>query len=179
MEALAEQAGAPVRTIRFYIAEGLLPGPGGRGKATLYGEEHALRLRLIRQLVAQRVPLAEIREQVSRLSLEEVRALLVERGRAEQLLRAARAVSPRDYVATLLSTAQAARHQAPAEPARAQSALAPEAALPRLAHPGTWRRWELAPGVELHVRADLAERHGGAIERLLHTAAKLFSRMGF
>src|SRR5690242_10862011 len=50
IEELAEQVGTPVRTIRFYIAEGLLSGPGTRGKAASYSGEHLLRLRLIRRL---------------------------------------------------------------------------------------------------------------------------------
>ena len=50
IEELADLVGVPVRTVRYYIAEGLLPGPGTRGKGTVYGEEHLLRLRLIRLL---------------------------------------------------------------------------------------------------------------------------------
>ena len=73
----------PVRTIRFCfsIAQGLLPGPQGRGKAAAYREEHLLRLQLIRRLSEQRVPLAEIRARVAPLALEEVRALLGEEER--------------------------------------------------------------------------------------------------
>ena len=40
IEELAERAETSVRTIRFYIAEGLLPGPGARGKAASYSGEH-------------------------------------------------------------------------------------------------------------------------------------------
>ena len=69
VEELADLVGVPVRTIRYYITEGLLPGPGTRGKGTVYTEEHLLRLRLIRLLADQRVPLAQIREQVAALSL--------------------------------------------------------------------------------------------------------------
>jgi hypothetical protein len=32
------------------------------------------------------------------------------------------------------------------------------------------QRWELAPGVDLYVRADAARRHARLIERLLQTA---------
>ena len=31
----------------------------------------------------------------------------------------------------------------------------------------TWYRYELVPGVELHVRADAQERHRGLVEHLL------------
>jgi DNA-binding transcriptional MerR regulator len=49
-EELAEQAGVPLRTVRFCIANGLLPRAGDRGHGALYGQEHLLRLRLIHRL---------------------------------------------------------------------------------------------------------------------------------
>src|SRR5436190_19922923 len=76
IEELAERAGVRVRTVRFYIAEGLLPGPGARGRAAAYGEEHLLRLRLIRRLAERHVPLAELRGLLSSLPLDQVRALM-------------------------------------------------------------------------------------------------------
>ena len=44
IEQLAERVGVTVRTVRFYISDGLLPGPEGRGKAASHGDEHLLRL---------------------------------------------------------------------------------------------------------------------------------------
>ncbi|MCL4562693.1 MAG: MerR family transcriptional regulator, partial [Chloroflexi bacterium] len=49
---LARRAGVSVRTIRYYIEEGLLPPPGNLGRYSLYGEEYLDRLELIRQLKA-------------------------------------------------------------------------------------------------------------------------------
>src|ERR1700749_2322863 len=78
IEELAERVGVPVRTVRFYITEGLVPGPEGRGKAATYGEDQLLRLRLVRRLSDRRVPLVEIRAILAPLSLDEVRTLLGE-----------------------------------------------------------------------------------------------------
>src|SRR3954464_11640452 len=50
IEELARRADVPVRTVRFYIAERLLPGPGARGRDAVYSEEHLLRLLLVRRL---------------------------------------------------------------------------------------------------------------------------------
>lgn len=61
IDELAEQVGVSIRTIRYYISEGLLPGPESRGKSAQYGMEHLVRLRLIRQLVDERLPLRDIR----------------------------------------------------------------------------------------------------------------------
>lgn len=178
IEELAERVGTPVRTIRFYIAEGLLPGPGTRGKAASYSGEHLLRLRLIRRLSEQRVPLAEMRELLSRLSLEEEQALLnEEEERAVQRERAAQAPSPKEYLGALLQQAQAARQPAaspPPAPAISAPASAERYHRPVNALPSqptdVWQRWELAPGVELYVKVDVADQQRKLIERLLWAA---------
>ncbi|HEU5199564.1 MAG TPA: MerR family transcriptional regulator [Ktedonobacterales bacterium] len=178
LEELAERVGTPVRTIRFYIAEGLLSGPGTRGKAASYSGEHLLRLRLIRRLSEQRVPLAEMRELLSRLSPEEEQALLAEEDeRAIQRERAAQAPSPKEYLGALLQQAQAARQPAaspPPAPAAPSSASVERYPRPVNALPsqpaGVWQRWELAPGVELHVKEDVADQQRALIERLLWAA---------
>jgi DNA-binding transcriptional MerR regulator len=57
---LSERAGVPPRTIRFYIAQGLLPGPVGAGRAAAYGKAHSQQLEQIKALQAKGMPLAEI-----------------------------------------------------------------------------------------------------------------------
>jgi DNA-binding transcriptional MerR regulator len=57
---LAEQAGVPARTVRYYIARGLLDGPQKAGRAASYGEEHVERLRKIQRLQSEGRTLVEI-----------------------------------------------------------------------------------------------------------------------
>ena len=45
---LAAKAGLPGRTIRFYIAKGLLPGPVKAGRGATYGKAHLETLRSIK-----------------------------------------------------------------------------------------------------------------------------------
>lgn len=179
VEELAELGQVTVRTVRFYIAEGLLPGPGSRGKAATYGEDHLLRLRLIRRMSERRVPLAEMRDLLDRLSLDEARALLAEEDKqAAVLQQAEQAPSPKEYVAELLNQARAARHQSTAEPRAPYSPsppAIPQSPKPMLSGPSqqrveVWQRWELAPGVELHVRADVVDTVQALIERLMRAA---------
>jgi DNA-binding transcriptional MerR regulator len=61
VEALAGAAGLPVDTIRFYQARGLLPSPRRVGRKAVYDESHLERLRRIRSLLAEGVPLALIK----------------------------------------------------------------------------------------------------------------------
>jgi DNA-binding transcriptional MerR regulator len=47
---LSELTGFPLRTIRYYVQEGLLDPPAGRGRGGFYFDSHLERLRLIRSL---------------------------------------------------------------------------------------------------------------------------------
>jgi DNA-binding transcriptional MerR regulator len=71
-------ADVPVRTIRYYLAQGLIPGPGREGPGTRYPVAVLHRLRLIRQLQREHLPLAEIRKRLVPLTDEEVEALAVD-----------------------------------------------------------------------------------------------------
>ncbi len=57
---LAQASGCPPRTIRYYIARGLVPPPRKAGPAAHYGEEHLQRLRQIQTWQAEGLTLAEI-----------------------------------------------------------------------------------------------------------------------
>jgi DNA-binding transcriptional MerR regulator len=213
IEDLADQVGVSVRTVRYYIGQGLLAGPGTRGRAAAYGEEHLARLRLIRRLSEQHVPLAEQRRRLEGLSLAEVQGLLGDEERRErELKRAEGARSPREYVAGLLARARAGRDEQPLAPERAQpvgatkprmsessieakprgvlapvspspaparfrkataaleAAGAPESTGTRSPVAEDWQKWQLAPGIELHVRKDVVRDHSRLVERLLETA---------
>lgn len=61
---LADAAGVTPRTVRYYIAQGLLPSPGRLGPHTRYGPEYLDRLRLIRRLQEEHLPLSEIRRRL-------------------------------------------------------------------------------------------------------------------
>src|SRR4051812_25973145 len=72
---LARLAEVTPRTIRYYVAQGLLPSPEAAGPATRYGEGHLARLRLIKRLQRDHLPLSEIRGRIERLGDEEVRLM--------------------------------------------------------------------------------------------------------
>jgi DNA-binding transcriptional MerR regulator len=57
---LAEHSGIPARTIRFYIARGLLDGPTKAGRAAAYTQDHLSRLDRIKSLQTEGRTLAEI-----------------------------------------------------------------------------------------------------------------------
>ena len=172
IEELAEQAQVSPRTVRYYIGEGLMPGPGARGKSASYGGDHLTRLLLIRRLLEQGMPLAEVKRVTGALSPDDVRGLLREEDqRAATLERAAEAPSPREYVSELLRQAQARRQQTGLV-SRTPSGSAPKktTATPFGGPPSAstaWERIEIAPGIELQIRADVAARYRKILDRFI------------
>jgi DNA-binding transcriptional MerR regulator len=73
---LARLVGVNVRTIRYYLGQGLIPAPGASGPGAHYGEGHLDRLRLIKRLQQQHLPLAEIRMQLAAMGDLEVAEVL-------------------------------------------------------------------------------------------------------
>ncbi|WP_338871112.1 MerR family transcriptional regulator [Myxococcus stipitatus] len=143
---LAEEAGVSPRTVRYYVQRGLLSAPNFRGPDTAYGEEHFIRLKAIRVLQARFLPLDAIQAELQRLSLDELRKL------AES--------EPPPAPPPLASAPVSGSHSvAPPAPGRRPTEL------------NRYQRWELMPGLELHVSdtADakvraLAERVRALIE---------------
>ena len=80
---LTETARVSVRTIRYYIAEGLLPPPEGTGPGSAYTRGHLDRLRLIQRLKEAYLPLKEIRRRLSGLGDDDVGRLLADEDQRE------------------------------------------------------------------------------------------------
>ena len=78
LAALTAAAGVSVRTVRYYISEGLLPPPTGAGPGSHYTRAHLNRLMLIGRLKDAYLPLKEIRRRLTGLSDAEVAALVDE-----------------------------------------------------------------------------------------------------
>jgi len=97
---LARVTGVTPRTVRYYIAQGLLPGANETGPGASYDGRHLARLRLIRELQRQHLPLAEIRSRLAGLADADVAELLAAQApRAEEP-----AGSALDYIRGLLGT---------------------------------------------------------------------------
>jgi DNA-binding transcriptional MerR regulator len=129
---LAEAAGVSPRTVRYYVQRGLLPAPPFKGPDTVYGEDHLIRLKAIRVLQARFLPLDAIQVELLRLGPDELKAL------AES-----------DPTAVTSSTSAPAAPALP-EPVKAEAPPSPSSPVT------SWRRWELAPGLELQL-ADTAD----------------------
>lgn len=167
---LARLADVTPRTVRYYVAQGLLPSPGAAGPSTRYGEGHLARLRLIRRLQREHLPLAEIRARLERIGDEEVQAALDAAGPStpeppigtdatlayvrDLMTRAG--VAPRFYDQPAGPPADASRSPAEAASPAAGDALpaaseTPAPALPLLPMPAPWNV-PSAPSLQASVR---------------------------
>ena len=172
---LASLAGVTPRTIRYYVSVGLIPAPAQAGRGARYGEDHLRRVRLIRRLQDQHLPLAEIRSRLASLSDADVSAALVAPG-------AQPVGSALDYIRSLTAGART-RSVGPPPPPPSEDPAAPAPAhaapLPAPTAPATrpvaaiWERIPLAPDVELHVRRPLSRTAQRRVERLITIAREI------
>jgi DNA-binding transcriptional MerR regulator len=65
LQQLADRSGLPIRTIRWYQSEGLLPKPTKNGRDAVYRAEHLERLTLIAELRDRGLTLTAIRDLVA------------------------------------------------------------------------------------------------------------------
>jgi DNA-binding transcriptional MerR regulator len=176
---LAQEADVTTRTIRYYVAEGLLPPPDSSGRAASYSNEHLERLELIKLLKEEFLPLSEIKSLMQGLDGETVRDLLTQRRpdqpkpepeTAKEYLRALLELpkSPvlmRQAVAAKAESASSSTAPAQSTNAGARSSLLAtrspvpqererpmEETAPTHRDASIWQRYPLHPDIELHVR---------------------------
>lgn len=60
------------RTIRYYIAQGMIASAHGRGPTATYDEDHLLRLRMIAELKGQYLPLEQIGARLGAMTTDDL-----------------------------------------------------------------------------------------------------------
>jgi DNA-binding transcriptional MerR regulator len=80
---LTEATGITPRTVRYYVAEGLLPPPVAAGPRSYYSDVHLQRLRLIGYLKDAYLPLKEIRRRLQELGDDQIADAIAELGIVE------------------------------------------------------------------------------------------------
>lgn len=170
---LADLTGVTPRTVRYYVSQGLLavdvtPGPGPK-----YTDAHLARLRLIKRLQREHLPLAEIRMRLASVDDETIQAIDVE----------AAPVTPSESALAYIQRISGGRRTAephalysrgmegPAAPAPSMPGSTPPAA--RLER-SQWERVDLAPDIELHIRRPLSRPAAKQVDRLIQIARDLF-----
>lgn len=138
---LARAVGVSTGTIKHWIAEGLMDKPVFRARRTAYGREHLVRALAIKKLRERNLLLSEIKRKLAGIPLEELAKEVLP---PEPPAGAAPGAGERTDTAERADTAEIGR---------------------------AWRRVELMPGLELHVRADA----GAVVHRM---AAEIRDKYG-
>ena len=180
---LADLAGVTPRTVRFYLAQGLLPAVGQSGPGSKYDADHLARLRLIRRLQAEHLPLAEIRRRLDDLDPGEIRDLAGDPGTGTAAGFGARlpADGPRDPGAGSRCRGPTRRLvpgccRSPNGPSLPAYRPRPRPNAPPTSVPierSQWERIVLAPDVELHLRRPLSRGQNKQVDRLVTIAREL------
>ena len=152
------------RTIRYYLAEGLIQTPEEKqGSASVFSYLHLLQLLTVKKLQAEHLPIRKIRELVAGKGEPEFETLLGVRGPSGKKTEAKR------YLESLLAAG-------PAAPPTARAASAPPPQ--QLDASPSWQRVEIEPGLELHIRSDYSppattSKTRSLLERAIHRLRRL------
>lgn len=173
------------RTVRYYLAEGLLSAAEEKqGTASVFGYRHLLQLLAVKKLQAEHLPIRKIRELVEGRELRELQRLLGLDGGVASKNEAL------SYLEKLLTKPAPANPVA--APARslnfsslAASSLAPNAPSPPQAQQsssssgGAWERIELEPGLELHFQSSYQPpKDSRGLRRLAQAVMRLIETRG-
>lgn len=176
------------RTVRYYLAEGLLsPAAERQGTASVFGYTHLLQLLVVKKLQAKHLPIRAIRELVGDRTERQLERLLGDepdrRGRAadsnealrylETLVRKPAPPPPPAPPRRMPTPGAAADKSPPAHPVAPAAMFTPAAR-------DTWERVEIEPGLEVHVSSSYRPPGGtkGALRlaRLFVEAVKRLKR---
>jgi len=169
------------RTIRYYLAEGLIqPVDERQGTASVFGYVHLLQLVAVKKLQAEHFPIRKIRELVGGKSEQELESLL---GIGMQTSKRSRDNEAKRYLESLLTPSMSVSFSTdvepePIKPMRMRAAAVPPPVLSSQPdQTAVWQRLEIEPGLEVHIRSDytppttsartrsLADRIRGVISR--------------
>ena len=151
------------RTVRYYLAEGLIPpAEEKQGTASVFEFRHLLQLLVVKKLQAEGLPIRAIRELVTGKSERQLERLLgTDQGPSSGPSARGEALS---YLESLLRKSPSAPLPSSPPPQAFRSA---HPASPSAATGGTWARVELEPGLEVHVSDGYRAPQGeGALRRL-------------
>ena len=131
------------RTLRYYISEGLLDAPDGKGSAAVYSKQHLLQVLVVKALQARYLPIKRIREILWGKSDKELERILRDYVREQSVSQ--RDLPHRDYPSEQLPMFE-----------------------PDATEEASWKRLALDDGVELHIRDDrMKELRGSEVKRIV------------
>lgn len=197
LEDLENKSGLTMRTLRYYIQEGLLPGPDTRGKYARYSQSHLDTIRFIERLKLLNMPLKQIRHLLETMSSEDIERIIQsepvkdliksspifldkeEKGKKNEEKRS----SALDYIHNLESSQEkfyfkeGINNYLPPAPSQIPAPSLTVIENKQVKDGETWQRIHLADGIELQVRQPMNKRYEQKVNELLAITRKLFNEI--
>ena len=186
---LEKHTGLTRRTIHYYTKEKLIPPPDGTGGGAKYGEEHLLRLQLIKEMQKSHLKLSGIREVLNAMNTSEMDQLYekARRGKINSwdqdsienwLVDYSEADTPdQDSVNYIMSEnsnysfLDLGNRKSKKKNTRNISYLQD---LKRATVPdASWERFSVVDGVEINVRSDIMKKYGTIVKNWVEYLKKL------
>lgn len=190
LDELSTLANVTPRTVRYYIAEDILPPPVIGGRNATYSQEHLDRLNAISAMKAMFLPLREIRHRLNMLTPEQMRdpaylaslSQAVAADRAKHLhmgadnrsIRSEAVESAAEYI-DHIDRRQDRRGERRSERGRPREMRNMSIAEPPSQ---TWERFPLGDDAELIVRSSKVQSMGPRLHRTLHRLRHLIENDG-
>jgi DNA-binding transcriptional MerR regulator len=180
---LSELTGYSRRTIRYYIQEGLLDSPAGRGKGGFYFESHLLQLHLIKKLQESGMSLSSIAKYIEKgyKYKEKPHSNYTETGSnlvsSENLLPTAkkRLDMMKMKIDKILEkeTLRSSKVKMGMEDFIFEENFY---ASPPKSSRDVWAKYEIAPGLEISVRRDIEEKQKRKIDDIIRVAMEILGK---
>jgi DNA-binding transcriptional MerR regulator len=198
LEDLVSQSGLTLRTLRFYIQEGLLQGPDTHGKFASYSRQHLDRIEMIKRLKNLRLPIKEIRHLLNNMTTEEIKKLRkyqeilnqnlgtnINKVNEEKQI-AQPGISAMEYIRNLershgeIQSVYEKNTTRPSAPQQPTSNLKPKPVYKNqilaMNEEETWKRYVIDEGIELNVRGIKDVDDELKVRKLIEYARALFGK---
>lgn len=172
---LCERADVTPRTVHFYVQQGLLPPAGTPGPGARYTQGHVARIKLIRLLQKQHLPLAEIARRTKGLTDEQASALLAETRQRRPDDRGSALNYIRNILAQPADSRTTSGSRVPPAATVAARREAVSIAAPIAPERSQWERFTLADGIEVHARRPMTRVEQRQFEKLMAEARRIFA----
>jgi DNA-binding transcriptional MerR regulator len=180
---LSELTGYSKRTIRYYVKEGLLEHPAGRGRGGFYFDRHLLQLKMVKKLQEKGMSLSSISKYMEGISrprhqdyFENVEPILGQKGAEEKFPTAKkRAYMMKEKMDEVLKekTQKGQKEEFFSEAYFIENRIYE---LPPESPRNVWARYEIAPGLEISVRRDIEEKQKRKIDDIIRIAREILGK---
>ena len=190
---LEKHTGLTRRTIHYYTKEKLIPPPDGIGGGAKYGEEHLLRLQLIKEMQKSHLKLSGIREALDAMNISEMNQLyekaqrgkigswdldsienwLVDSSEVEATDKNSMNYPPGQNISEESNYSFLNPGNRPSKKKKTRNVSYLKDLKRTTVPDASWERFSVLDGVEINVRSDIMQKYGAIVKNWIEYLKKL------